>query len=126
MKYVVKSLAVNAGKKVYRSGDIVTESIWGKERTAELVKGGHIEPVADTSAVVQSEMVDAKAAEKAAKEAAKAAEKAEKEAAKAAEKAAKAAAKPAEKSEPEPDENTTAVNAPEIDLSNVNLGDENL
>lgn len=45
MKYLVKVLALNAGKTIYRSGDVVSGSVFGSERLAELLKGGYIETV---------------------------------------------------------------------------------
>lgn len=83
--YKVIALAVNAGKKIYRYGDVVTADAFGALRTEELIKKGFIAPVEKAKEIDQAK---AKAEKDAAK---KAAEKAEKEAQKAAEKAAKAA-----------------------------------
>lgn len=58
MKYLVKVLALNAGKTIYRSGDVVSGGVFGTERLAELLKGGYIEAVSDESAELVEDVVE--------------------------------------------------------------------
>jgi len=58
MKYLVKVLALNAGKTIYRSGDVVSGGVFGTERLAELLKGGYISEVSAESADVVEEVAD--------------------------------------------------------------------
>jgi len=73
MKYIVKVLALNAGKNIFRSGEEVEGRVFGNEKLAKLIKGGYLTPVESESVKTPAKTKAEIAAEK------KAAEKAEKE-----------------------------------------------
>ena len=86
MKYIVKVLALNAGKNIFRSGEEVEGHVFGTEKLSKLIKGGYLTPVevegdiepVKTPAKTKAEIAaEKKAAEKAEKERLKAEAEAE-------------------------------------------------